>query len=134
MPEIVERLPDPISTLAGGDESGGIPILLAARRAFAVAQSMLAGSPIGQSRKVTAGWYDSSVNPESGSFAVVQTGAGLDDLIGEVIVVAYKRRSVFAYVLQAADVPTQVAVTRRAFLALSVLTAEQIAATVAATQ
>lgn len=93
--------------------------VLAARRAFGVAQELLAGGPVQAAVSLSVGWHDSSVNPESGSFAVVQSNAGLDDLIGEVVLVTFYSRSVFAYVLEDDDVPTQLSLTRRCFLALN---------------
>jgi hypothetical protein len=134
MPEIVDI------TVQGGPSAPVPQVLpssaqeveiLAARRAFAVAQALLSGGPIQAPANLSVGWHDSSVNSESGSFAVVQTNAGLDDLIGEVVQVDYNGRVVFAYVLEDADVPVQVSVTRRVFLALNRLTIESLTCAVA---
>jgi hypothetical protein len=103
--------------------SGGVEIeILVGRRAFRAAQQLFAGAPLSTPQSLDVGWHDSSVNPETGSFAVVQTGAGLDDLIGEIVQVRYYSRQVFAYVLEDADVPTPISITRRLFLALYRLT------------
>jgi hypothetical protein len=100
--------------------------ILAARRAFSTAQTLLAGGAIQAAQNLTVGWHDSSVNGESGSFAVVQANAGLDDLIGEVVMISFYSRSVFAYVLEDVDVPVQLSVTRRLFLALNRLSIVQL--------
>lgn len=98
---------------------------------FSTAQALFAGGPLADPQRLAVGWHDSSVNPESGSFALVQTGAGLDDLIGEIIRVQFYTREVFAYVLDSADVPAQVSITRRLFLALNRLTIVSLQANVA---
>lgn len=113
-----------------------LPEIQAGRRAFAVAQALLAGGPIGGSgsQQLTVGWHDSSVNAENGSFAVVAQNAGLDDLVGEIVSIDYFGRVIFAYVLTTADVPVQVSVTRRLFLALNRLTLTSLTAAVAPVQ
>lgn len=127
MPEIVDLLaPAPLGpTLTPGLE---IPT---ARRAFSAAQPRLAGAPISPEQTLSIGWHDTSVNLETGSFAVVQLNAGLDDLIGEIVRVRFAGRSVFAYVLDSADVPVQLSLTRRLFAALNRLTLEELRGKVA---
>jgi hypothetical protein len=134
MPEIVDitvqggpSAPIPSQLPTGAQEVE----ILAARRAFGVAQSLLAGGPVEAPVALTVGWHDSSVNSESGSFAVVQSNAGLDDLVGEVVQVTFYNRSLFAYVLEDADVPTQLSITRRLFLALNRLTVVSLQCSVA---
>lgn len=106
------------------------------RRAFPVTQEIFAGSPVGAPATVATGWYDSSVDPETGAFALVRTGAGLDALIGEIIEVSYAQRSVFVYVLADAALPTDfdLGLARRAFSALSRLTAVALQTQVVAVQ
>lgn len=106
--------------------------IMAGRRAFATAQQLLAGGPISgiPPRQLAIGWHDSTVNPEQGSFAVVQQNAGLDDLVGEIVSIAYAGVIVYAYVLATADVPAQLSVCRRVFVALNRLTLVSIPATV----
>lgn len=107
--------------------------LMAARRSFATAQGLLAGGPVSglPARLLEVGWHDSSVDAEDGSCAVVQTGAGLDDLVGEVVGVTFGGVTVYAYVLTTADVPVVVSVTRRVFAALYRLTPASLLASVA---
>jgi hypothetical protein len=96
------------------------------RRAFPVTQELFAGSPLGEAQTLECGWYDTSVNIESGAFALVQTGAGLDDLIGEIVQVTNGALSVFVYVLQAAAIPTPFGLARRAWMAIALPSSESI--------
>lgn len=89
------------------------------RRAFPVAQQLFAGAPVAAERTIECGWYDTSVHPESGAFALVQVGAGLDDLIGEIVQVTNGARSAFVYVMQAAAIPTPFGLARRAWFAIA---------------
>lgn len=129
MPEII----DPLGSAPGRPIIPTVLPFYAARRAFATAQALLAGSPVEPASLVDVGWHDSSVNAESGSFAVVGIGAGLDRLLGRIVQVSYRRRSVLVYVIATADVPVAFSLARRPFVALSVLSAESIRAMVAAT-
>lgn len=97
--------------------------LLDGRRAFPVAQQLFAGALLRQvSGFVSVGWHDTETHPEAGSFAVVKLrGAYDDELIGEVLEVRAGHRSVFVYVVGAADVDFELSLSRRAFLALGVL-------------
>lgn len=107
------------------------PEILTGRRAFPKAQQLLAGVPLRRlPERVNVGWYGTETHPEAGSFAVVRDGAGLDDLIGEVLRVAVGARSVFVYVVGARGVPTDLALARRPFLALGLLSQESLPAVV----
>lgn len=101
--------------------------VLDARRAFATAQQLLAGVAVERVEGLVAvGWYDTAVNPETGSFALVRREGPLTDLIGEIVHVSAGDRSVFAYVLGSAGVPTDLALARRAFFALGLLALESL--------
>lgn len=118
MPDFVDR-----STYATAPQAvTGVevvePEVSQGRRAFPVTQELFAGTPLEAARTIETGWYDTSVNIESGAFALVQTGAGLDDLIGEICQVTNGARSVFVYVMQAAAIPTPFALARRAWFAI----------------
>lgn len=101
--------------------------ILDARRAFATAQQLLAG---GLDRRlpdtIAVGWYDTTVSPETGSFALVRRGGPYEDLIGDILRVSANDRSAFVYVLDAAGLPTDIAIARRAFLALARLATETL--------
>lgn len=107
------------------------PELLVARRAFPTAQRLLAGVAMRRlPSRIEVGWFGTEVEPEAGAVAIVRLGAGLDDLIGEVLRVEVGDRSIFVYVLGARGIPTDLAVARRAFLALGLLSHEALPAVV----
>lgn len=107
------------------------PEILAGLKGFPDAQTAFAGEVFSTwPSALTLGWYDTSLREEAGSFAVVRANAGFDDLVGEVLRVTVERRSVFAYCLSAEDIPDDVGLYRRAFLALAVLSTEQLLARV----
>lgn len=138
MPEILDPGgPSPFAPPGGGSPARPLPtvaemtLLGIGRRAFPAAQELLAGSPTAPEQRMVLGWHDSSVSAETGSFAVVAVGGGLDVLIGQIVRVRYGHRTVFAYVLAAADVPVELSLTRRTFAGLSPLSPESIDALVA---
>lgn len=107
------------------------PELLAARRAFPKAQQLLEGVAVRRlPQRVAVGWFGTEVESEQGAIAVVRLGAGQDDLIGEVLRVEVGDRHVFAYVLGARGVPTDIALSRRAFASLARLSHESLPAIV----
>lgn len=85
------------------------------QRPFPQTQELFAGPPISRvSNMVDVGWYDRSVDPRSPGFCV----ASLDeheDLVGEILRITHRDRSVYVYCLGQRDIPTPLAVTRRAF-------------------
>lgn len=110
-----------------------LPEVTVGRRAFPVAQALFMGQPTSSPQELVVGWYDSSVHPESGSFALVAAGAGFDDLIGEIIGVTFNKRTVYAYVIETATLPDPqvIGLARRAFAGLYRLSLEQLTAAVA---
>jgi hypothetical protein len=109
--------------------------VLAGRRAFATAQQLLSGVPVGRlAQRVDVGWYDTSTHPETGAFALVREAWGMGDLLGEVLRVSVGRREVFVYVVGARGIPTDIALARRAFLSLGRLSNESLRATVEVVQ
>lgn len=96
------------------------PEVNAGRRAFPTSQFLLAGGPAADAVTIETGWHDTSINAEAGAFAVVQTGAGHDDLIGKTVqVIAPTGLSVYVFVLQSAGVPSPLSLARRAWMALT---------------
>jgi hypothetical protein len=105
------------------------PEVLIARRALLDAQTLLAGEPLAVApTEVEVGWHDTSTHPETGCFAVVGLDSGLDDWVGEVVLVSANGRGCFVYVIASADVPTPVSLARRAFASLAVLSTESMLA------
>jgi hypothetical protein len=108
------------------------PEILMGLRAFAKAQQLLAGDVVRTlAGTVEVGWHGTEADGLQGAFAVVQSGAGLDDLIGEVLRVSYRGRAVYVYVGAAVAVPTPLSLARRAFFPqLAPLSAESRPCTV----
>lgn len=102
--------------------------LLDSRRAWPQAQAIFAGTPLRRlASRVEVGWHGNDVDSETGACAVVRDGAGLDDLIGEVIRVSIDSREAFVWVRGSRGVPHDISLTRRAMLSLGLLTHESIA-------
>lgn len=100
-------------------------MVLVGRRCFADAQAQLGVRPPNQTvdALVTTGWYDTALNAEVGSFAVVDPAGVLADRVGQVLRVSTGSFSVFAYVIGSASTSTgaPLALARRAFMALGPL-------------
>jgi hypothetical protein len=107
------------------------PEVLNARRAFPKAQALLAGEALSAlPTELEVGWHDTSTHPEIGAFAAIGIDSGLDDWIGEIVLVTANARSCFVYVIGSADVPTPLSLARRAFCSLAVLSVEELPAIV----
>lgn len=107
----------------------GEPEVEAGRRAFATAQELLADVAVERlPNLVSVGWHDTSRHPERGSFAVVRSGAGYDDLFGDTLLLTEPEsgRQVYAYVLGSRDVPADISLSRRTFMALGRLASETL--------
>lgn len=103
------------------------PEVLNARRAFSTAQGLLAGEPLTRlPTELDIGWYDTQTHPEVGSFALVGIDSGLDDWIGEILLVTANARACYVYVIGSADLPVGLSLARRAFCALAVLSVEEL--------
>lgn len=101
--------------------------LLDGRRAFPEAQRLFAGVALRRlPERVDVGWHGTDIDVETGAFAVVRDGAGLDDLIGEILIVSVGTRSVLVFVMGARAVPQDISLSRRGFLALGLLAKESI--------
>lgn len=111
------------------------PEVLDARRAFAAAQTLLAGEPLNPvGLEIGVGWHDTSTHPETGAFAVVASESVYEEWIGEVLLVTANSRSCYVYVMASADVPTSLSLARRAFAALGELSTEEVDAVVQVVQ
>ena len=98
------------------------PEVATARRSFLDAQAALdAPTRTTLADLVTVGWHDTSVHPERGSFAVVARDGPLTDLIGELLRVSARGRSVIVYCMASADVPFDLSLARRAMVPLTTL-------------
>ena len=102
------------------------PFVLDGRQAFLDAQAAFAGTstPLGF---FSLSWYGTAVSDERGSFGVVDPSMGLADAVGEIVEIAYSRRKVRIYVIGSQDsLGTDLAVTRRSYMALELLSVEPI--------
>jgi hypothetical protein len=95
-------------------------------RPFARAQEQLRGAPSRVVGVHDGGWYDSGAYPAvtAGAAAIVHRGGMLEELVGEVVSVRYRSRLIYVYVHGAADLPTDFALTRQAFLRIGNLAVE----------
>lgn len=108
--------------------------IAAGRRAFPMAQQLLAGAT---SRRipgfVEVCWHGSERSPESGAFGLVSIDGGLDDLVGDIVKVTGPTGAfVFVYVLGQRDVTCPLSVSRRAFLGLGLLAQQPLSCIVEA--
>lgn len=105
--------------------------LLDSRRAWPESQRIFRGAALRRlPTRVEVGWHFNEVDPEQGAVAVVRDGAGLDYLIGEILRVAIGTRQAFVWVRGARGVPHDLSLTRRAFLAIGLLSHESLACVV----
>lgn len=102
--------------------------ILDGRRAFPVTQGLFPATPRDRVPSVfSVSWAGSDLIGESSAFAVVdQNQAALGDLIGEFLRLDLDRRSVVVYVLGSRDLDSDVALTRRAFMALGLLSSPAV--------
>lgn len=110
-----------------------------ARLGFYSAQAALAvdaAPDVSTRTRAVCGWHGTFLDtePVGGSFAIVQQGGPLDDLVGDRVRVSVERRnrSVIAYVHRAADLDSgdDISLTRRLYSALGRLSAETLDVTV----
>jgi hypothetical protein len=108
-----------------------------ARLGFNSAQSVLGvPGPEAPRYQAVVGWHGTYLDSESqgASFAIVQTGGALADLIGERVKVTYGHRSVVAYVHRTLDLDSgeEISLSRRAFQSLANLATDSLTARVEA--
>jgi hypothetical protein len=113
---------------------GPEPLILDGRQDFIDAQEAFAGVsvPLGF---FTVGWYGSTISDERGSFGVVDPEMGLADLVGDIVEVGYGTRRVRVYVIGSQPgLGTDLAITRRSYLAISLLAVEPLSVSVGVVQ
>lgn len=99
----------------------------AGRRAFAQTQALLTGT-VARTVALLAdvGWYDSAAHPETGAFALVREDGAYADLVGEILLVTNGDRSCYVYCIDFGDVTGDLALYRRAYLHLGLLSHETL--------
>lgn len=108
------------------------------QRAFVTTQDLFAGQPqtIQVANPMDCSWYGTNVDPYRGAFCVVQVGAGLELLVGEFVSFSVARRhppvTIICYCLgERTEIPTPIAVTRRAWMNLEILPKDEVSVYVA---
>lgn len=99
------------------------------RYPFAEAQAIFGEDPPqeGTSSVATCSWHGTILNPERGSFCVVQRGGRFADLVGDrVRVSTFTGRAVNAYVIAEAELEDDISLTRRLFMELGLLSADDL--------
>jgi hypothetical protein len=106
------------------------PEIIDARQGFPDAQAALAGARLEQLTSLYGcGWYGSATSRERGSFALVNRGGPLEDLVGDrVRLTEYAGgRSVIVYVIASENaLDYDIHLTRRAYAAVSLLAVDRI--------
>lgn len=69
----------------------------------------------------TCGWYGTAIQPERGSFCIVNANGDLANQIGNYLSVTYGGLSTALYCVETRQIPYDIAITRRAFLDLAPL-------------
>ena len=82
--------------------------------------------------RAQCGWHGTRFAEEEGAFAIVKLGGLLSDYVGERVKVEHDGRAVYVYVYDERDIMEDISLTRRAFLEISMATAEVLDATVTA--
>lgn len=98
--------------------------LVIGRRSFVAAQKYLSTfvSVVSTISNVSLSWHDTAVDLNEGSFAVVQSGSDLEDLVGEIVRVKVGRRTVFAYVVaESSMIQVDMTLAQRPFMAVGLL-------------
>lgn len=96
--------------------------IIFARGAFPDVQADLAVYPPRAINGVfTCGWYGTAINPERGSFCLVNEDGPLADRVGDYLRLSYLSEQVTLYCVEALSLPYDLAVTRRAFFELAEL-------------
>ena len=105
--------------------------VLAGRRGLPGAQEVLSGA-VKRLGYYTVNWYGTSVSDETGSFALVNPNGPLNDYVGDILQITVKHATVFVYVLGSSRaIDSDLGLTRRAYLEISLLPLNPITALVA---
>ena len=102
-----------------------------ARLPFPDSQRLLQSGVTEQSFRCTCAWHGTALDADTGAFGIVRSGSALEPLVGEVARVTLhegvRPRVVYVYLKAALDLPyDDLSLTRRAFLALSYPSRDQL--------
>lgn len=104
------------------------PEILDGTRAWSKTQQLFHGviDP-GRRRFATeATWYDTSLNEHVGAFCVVQAGGIMEELIGDFVRFSWRNKEQFLYCVGGAEIPTEFAVSRLAWLHLTEMSIDRV--------
>jgi hypothetical protein len=93
---------------------------------FPEAQTALGGTVEQQKYVARVGWHHTYFDPRLGSYAIVRSDGPLAHLVGERLKITYRTRSVYAYVIDEGEPAEDLSLTRRTFLALQLLPADEL--------
>lgn len=100
------------------------PNVLLSRQCFADAQLAMIGAKTTLGF-YTVGWYAAVVDDDRGNFAVVSSTGPLVAYVGDFLNLKHGKRDVYAYVIGSVnDLDTDLAVTRRTYMAIELLARE----------
>ena len=104
------------------------PEVLNGKRVFSKAQELFAGASVSVvPRVVSCTWYGTDVHEERGAFCLVKADTDLVSLVGDHLRIMHGAREVLVYCLGSnADIPTEIALTRRAYMQLTFLATEEL--------
>lgn len=69
----------------------------------------------------SCGWYGTAIDPERGSFAIVNADGPLGGKVGDYVRVSYLSKSVTVYCVEALSIPYDLVLARRAYYQLAEL-------------
>lgn len=104
-----------------------VPEILHARYDFDLAQRWLGGiveQRLGDA--YSCGWYGTATQEDRGCLAIVNLNGPLLDYVGDRLNLSYKQRSVAVYVFGSGDIPYDIALARRPFMALELPAIDEI--------
>jgi hypothetical protein len=110
------------------------PEILDGMRGWIGSQRALAGvpDPTRARRVLDVGWYDTGLDDHEGAFCMARAGSALEELVGDVVQVQWRKRTGLLYCVGAAAIPTDLALSRPAYLRFAALADETFRAVVQA--
>lgn len=105
------------------------PEILDGMRAWNEAQAALNGTVAPERKRydVDVGWYGTSVDEHEGAFCLIRSESNLEELVGDVVRIGYGTKEIFVYCIGGtADIDTDLAVARAAFMRLDVLSKDDV--------
>lgn len=104
------------------------PEILDGSRAWPKTQLLFVApvDPLSKRWETFCSWYDTSISEYEGAFCVIQSGSDMEALVGRHVQINYNEKDVYLYCVGGAELPTPIAITRRAFMELDALSLDSI--------